>query len=292
MFDGLRRLAKGLAAHPIGRRRPVRSVANIVGWQVRSRLSPGPHQVKFINGTHLWARSGETGVTGNIYYGLHEFEDMAFVAHVLRPSDLFADIGANAGSYTVIAAGVAGARVIAIEPVPETIERLRANISLNGIEGQVRIEVCALTDKPGTIRFTTGHDTVNHVAADGETTGVIDVPARTADELFCEDIPLIMKIDVEGHEAELLGGAAHLLSDPRLCALLVEISKPGAEPVMNTLTGNGFAVRCYDPSRRRLSVASPNIGKGNTLFVRIASEARLARRTEEAKPILVHGERF
>ena len=58
---------------------------------------------------------------------------------------------------------------------------------------------------------------------------------------------------------------------------------------MNTLTGNGFAARSYNPSRRRLSVASPNIGKGNTLFVRIASEAQLARRIEEAKPILVHG---
>ena len=142
------------------------------------------------------------------------------------------------------------------------------------------------------IRFTTGHDTMNHVAAVGETTGVSDVPARTADELFYDDIPLIMKIDVEGHEAELLSGASRLLPDPRLCALLVEISKSGAELVMNTLTENGFAARCYDPSRRRLSVSPPNIGQGNTLFVRITSEALIARRIEEAKPILVHGEQF
>ena len=91
MFDELRRLAKSLAAHPTGWRRPIRSVVNFVGWQVRSRLSPVPHQMKFINGTHLWVRSGETGVTGNIYRGLHEFEDMAFVVHSLRPDTYESD---------------------------------------------------------------------------------------------------------------------------------------------------------------------------------------------------------
>ena len=75
---------------------------------------------------------------------------MAFVAHALRPGGLFAYIGTNADSYTVIARGVAGARVIAVDPVPETLERLRANISLNVLEAQVRVQARALTDKPGT----------------------------------------------------------------------------------------------------------------------------------------------
>jgi hypothetical protein len=34
---------------------------------------------------------GLTGATGNIYCGLHEFEDMAFLLHFLRPRDLSAD---------------------------------------------------------------------------------------------------------------------------------------------------------------------------------------------------------
>jgi hypothetical protein len=34
-------------------------------------------------------------VTGNIYCGLHEFADMGFVLHFLRPGDLFVDVGAN-----------------------------------------------------------------------------------------------------------------------------------------------------------------------------------------------------
>ena len=46
--------------------------------------------------------AGMTGATGNVYCGLHEFEDMALVLHALRPRDLFVDVGANVGSYTVL----------------------------------------------------------------------------------------------------------------------------------------------------------------------------------------------
>lgn len=53
-----------------------------------------------------------TGATGNIYVGLHEFEDMAFLLHVLRRTDLFVDVGANIGSYTILAGGAAGAKLL------------------------------------------------------------------------------------------------------------------------------------------------------------------------------------
>ncbi len=248
--------------------------------------------MKFINGTHLWARRGETGVTGNIYYGLHEFEDMAFVAHVLRPGDLFADIGANAGSYTVIAAGVAGARVIAVEPVPETLERLRANISLNSLDDHVRVEACALTDKAGTVSFTTDQDTVNHVASANETLRVIDVPAQTADALFVKDVPRIVKIDVEGHEADLLRGAARMLSEPGVWALIIEVSGTKAEAVLTTLLRHGFEPRKYDPFTRSLAPASHSVGAGNTLFLRMAAEGDVASRLTSAEPLGVHGKRI
>lgn len=46
-----------------------------------------------------------TGATGNWYCGLQEYEDMSFVLHALRPGDLFVDVGANIGSYSILAAG-------------------------------------------------------------------------------------------------------------------------------------------------------------------------------------------
>jgi len=48
-----------------------------------------------VNGSKFLVKTGETGLTGNIYTGLHEFPDMGFLLHFLRAEDLFVDIGAN-----------------------------------------------------------------------------------------------------------------------------------------------------------------------------------------------------
>ncbi len=72
------------------------------------------------------------GATGNFYTGLHEFEDMSFVLHALRSTDVFVDVGANIGSYTVLAAAVVGAQCIAFEPILETYGHLLQNVNLDG----------------------------------------------------------------------------------------------------------------------------------------------------------------
>ena len=64
-------------------------------------------------------RRGMTGATGNIYCGLDEFADIAFLMHLLRPGDLFVDIGSNIGTFTVLASAVCGSGAIAVEPDPK-----------------------------------------------------------------------------------------------------------------------------------------------------------------------------
>ena len=88
------------------------------------------------------------GATGNIYAGLHEFADMAFTLHFLRPDDLFLDVGANIGSYTLLASGVCKARTISFEPDPART---------------VVLEQAAVGGEGGEVEFTIGRDTGNHV---------------------------------------------------------------------------------------------------------------------------------
>jgi len=59
----------------------------MAAWQVRSRVGTECLH-PWIGGTQLVVRSGMTGATGNIYCGLHEFAEMAFVMHVLRGDDV------------------------------------------------------------------------------------------------------------------------------------------------------------------------------------------------------------
>ncbi len=85
------------------------------------------------------------------------------------------------GSYTVLAAKVAGASVIAVEPVPATFDALLANVQVNAIDALVDARNCGLAAEPGVLGFTRGQDTMNHVAATAEagSAACVTVPVTT-----------------------------------------------------------------------------------------------------------------
>ena len=91
--------------HPLNSSGRIAALGRVARWQMASRLVSGPIALPFVEGTSLFASRGMTGATGNWYCGLHEVRDMAFVLHVLRRGEHFLDVGANVGSYTVLAAG-------------------------------------------------------------------------------------------------------------------------------------------------------------------------------------------
>jgi hypothetical protein len=140
MLSEICRINAFLATHPLTRRRRLSATARVLRWQIAS-LIRDEVIVDWIGGARFAARRGMTGVTGNIYAGLHKFADMAFVLHFLRASDLFADVGANIGSYTVLASGVVGCRTVAFEPDPATAAVLERNISLNKIAERLELRI-------------------------------------------------------------------------------------------------------------------------------------------------------
>ena len=94
----------------------------------------------------------------------------------LVPGDLFVDIGANIGIYTMYAADI-GASVIACEPDPRNYPRLVENVEFNGYEVQA-LNV-AVADRPGTVRLTQGLDSLNHLCSARPTRGSRSRPQRS-----------------------------------------------------------------------------------------------------------------
>ena len=122
--------------HPLGKKHPLKSIFRFFFWQLQTIIFPGRHIKTFISPAKFYAHRGLTGVTGNIYTGLHEFNDMGFLLHFLRADDIFFDIGANVGSYTLLASGVIKATTTAIEPIPSTFKMLSDNIALNHLQNR------------------------------------------------------------------------------------------------------------------------------------------------------------
>lgn len=237
--------------------------ARFLSWQVRSRLRD-EIIVPWIGGQRLAVRRGMTGATGNVYAGLHEFADMMLVLHVVQPGDLFLDIGANVGSYTVLAAGVRGATTWAFEPDADTVRALRRNIDLNGLGSRVIVHQMALGERDGAVPFTYGMDTMNRVAGDGDT-NVRTVPVRRLDGLIGSARPLLVKMDVEGYEPSVVRGAQGLLAQNDLKVIALETL---TEEIAASLNSQGFQRAYYDPFHRALSTAPIGPPASNAVFVR------------------------
>jgi hypothetical protein len=141
------RILNRILDHPLTRENKLSTLERFIRWEIGSRVLRQPVIMDFVRSTKLVVEKGMTAATGNLYKGMDEFEDMSFVIHSLRPGDRFIDIGANIGSYTILASGVAGAKSISIEPIDEIYSSLKRNVLLNGLSGKVECLNIAVSSK-------------------------------------------------------------------------------------------------------------------------------------------------
>ncbi|MBK8985794.1 MAG: FkbM family methyltransferase [Chloroflexi bacterium] len=197
-------------------------------------------------------------------FGLPELPEMAFLLHALQPSDVFVDVGANVGAFTLLASGVIGARTIAVEPITSTVQELHTNLQLNGLQDSVTIVPVAVGDKTATVRMEMNRDVTNRVVSTDAITDTIEVKSTTLDEIVpTGSRSLVVKIDVEGYETPVIKGAHHLLESGAVRALIVETMGQGARygykenELHEYLLSIGYNSCEYDPINRCLIQNAP-----------------------------------
>ncbi|UHH26568.1 FkbM family methyltransferase [Halobacterium noricense] len=131
-------------------------------------------------------------------------------------NDVFYDIGANVGTYTCFAASKLDNRnVIAFEPEPNNVKKLRKNLEINNVDAKI-LEV-ALSDTNGTIDFALTGDEAGegeHAIATDSDSKSIEVQTARGNSIIEErglPMPTVVKIDVEGAELSVLRGMEHVL---------------------------------------------------------------------------------
>ena len=165
----------------------------------------------------------------------------------------FYDVGANHGKYAwQISEANPDASVIAFEPDPDNIELLRMTVSHSDLKN-VRIEGVALSDKAGQVCFHLDwYTSATGMISNGETpwvekylgheTSTIDVRRETLDSFITEETkPHLIKIDVEGHENEVLRGGKNCLTNNKPL-LIMESFPPKQEQAIDFLKKMGYSV--------------------------------------------------
>jgi FkbM family methyltransferase len=151
--------------------------------------------------------------------------------------DVFWDIGANIGLYSVYAAINRKVTVLAFEPSASNYMLINRNIEINDLSGQVRAFCIAFADRTcadvlnmqttqlggamSSFADATDHEgrRFNPVFQQGMVGYTID----NYIELFSPPFPNRLKIDVDGIEEKIIAGAGKTLADPRLKSLSIEL---------------------------------------------------------------------
>lgn len=224
-------------------------------------------------------------------YGEFSEGEVALFRQLLHPGDVVLEIGANLGTHTVALARLVGprGRVLAFEPQRLLYYCLCANVILNG-QYHVDCHRAAVATQPGTLDVPDLDFTVNwnfgglSLERPPAAARSNPVPVVTVDGLRLSHCHLI-KIDVEGMEKQVLGGATETIRTLRPLLYVEDDRKDRSEALRQCLTELGYVLYLHVPP-----LYSPDNFAGNptNVFGRIASFNLFCHPRESPCPIDPH----
>ena len=182
--------------------------------------------------------------------GVYERREAHFILGLLAPGDVFLDVGANVGYYTVLAASRVGesGMVVAYEPDPKTFVLLETNVLASGFKN-VQLREAAIMPKEGVVSLFLDQ---RLGGVDGR---CYEIAGRPSTHVHAETLEAyggmehlrFIKMDVQGMEVELLPSLACLAKENKNFDLMIEYEPvvfPPASPLagvfVEELVGMGF----------------------------------------------------
>jgi FkbM family methyltransferase len=209
--------------------------------------------------------------------------EIDFVKSYLKPGMTFIDVGANVGSYTLVAAQAVGSegKVVAFEPTQACVEILKHNANMNQLP-QVTVIPCALDSESGKAYFLESDDSAcNRVVKSlvGITHPVKTVQKVTLDEWWrsmeCPSVDMI-KVDVFTDSFDVIRGGRELIKS---CSPIIQVEAKGdlgsaSREVSSYLSELGYTFFAYNPALNELSMARKQARNLSTVNLVAVPEAR------------------
>jgi len=287
-----------------GRAKILKVVKNFLVLQIKKKLSQKPFVFKTCSKSFAFVQKGidSSSISGLFYYGLNEFNEVLFAWHILRPDDIFFDIGANQGSWGLI---LCPKKIIChqFEPSTETFEILKKQISLNErFKDYLIPHKKAISNKNSTVNFTKDFFTSNQIIEknkkDINYEKVKSITLNSASEKY--GMPTLIKIDVEGFNYQVLEKGNKVLENPTLKALIIEtfrrqeFKKKSFIEFEELLASYGFYPYSYNPIMRTIKPITktndPLLNDNDTIYFRVSRDDLIL--LKESKPLKVLGKYY
>jgi len=234
---------KRIWRHPENRGRRARTLGLYFAWQAWERTVKRPWTIPLVPGRVIRCYPHCQVSSGTLYYRLPERSSMRFLLAYLQPGDTMIDVGANVGTYSLLATTIDDVSVVAFEPSGLAYERAARNVELNRVEGRTRLFRQAVGAASGVAILSVGLGPRNKVLSATEVGE--EVPMTTLDELgpSTPGPVSLVKIDVEGGELDVLEGGRQLI-ERDAPALILEVNDPsGTERQLKEL---GYSCYSFD----------------------------------------------
>jgi len=234
-MPGKRRFAK-LCLAPLFRR---------PGYSANVRLNSGPQFHGPLDDWIVW----QIFLHG-CYWAERRVESVLLES--VRQSDVIFDVGAHMGYYSTQFADQTQGQVHAFEPNPQSFEYLRRNIEANGLQN-IRLNPAGVSSQSGRLTLN-----IPHIGNSGSSSftqkyateasdrveAEVTTPSDYCDTHGIEQVGTI-KIDVEGHEFEVIKGLDPLLSERRVWRVFMEwnattASHSSSEDLFGRLSQHGY----------------------------------------------------
>lgn len=269
-----------ICGHPANRGRRSRALALYIVWQAWQRVVRRPWTIRLGDTRRIRLYPHSVVAAFVLYYRVHDYEEMSFVRDYLKSGDLFVDVGANVGVYSLWASETKGVDVLAFEPAPLAYRRAVENFELNGLVHKVVILQKAVGPDEQIVSFTTRLDAINHVAQNNDDHTVLVEQTTLDHQLGFDKVPALVKVDVEGGELGVLRGGEKTI-DRNRPALIIEMNDP--EGVTEFLAQMGYQMWSYDPEARALVPTVPALN-ANVIALADIDEARARLSHLDARP--------
>jgi FkbM family methyltransferase len=274
IYNKIRRRFIDFKSHPLTRNNVVGALYRYIRFNSIQSLYSKPRVYNWIDNLKFYAQKGDAGIVANIYFKLFDYEDSMFLLHHLKQNDLFVDIGANVGHYSLLAAGICKADVIAFEPIPSTFIKLEKNLMLNNLSKKIKAFNIGIGEENSILNFTKTNDVMNSVALEYET-NVVSIQVKKLDDVLINNNPTFLKIDVEGFEYFVLKGATAVLANVNLKYIIIELNSSTLkyghtnQDVYDLLVLLNFVPIRYDvENKKNIEIESFNLEKFNTIFIK------------------------
>lgn len=243
---------------------------NYFGWQMIHVMNQYPVELRLSQSKIITERHNGIAALVKIF-GMYDYNNMSLIQMLLTffPDLVFVDVGANIGTYTVIAAET-GAKVWAFEPHPLTFANLQKNVALNDLD-QVTCFNYAVSNNVGTVHFSDfSESALNRI----DENGVLSVVSATLDQM-CENRKFskcIVKIDVEGNDFLVLQGFEKYFG----CAAVFFIESDQSPEVQQWMNTRGYLGPYYFHKKQNVFTAYPPRRKEDGIFFSEAFIQQLA----------------